>query len=92
MFGAFGGMVATTSLTFLSQAAIDAGVAQQLGLRKRIATVRGTRTVTKRDLPWNTAMPKMEIDAQTHTVRADGVVLTAEAAKVLPMAQRYFLF
>jgi urease subunit alpha len=92
MFGAFGGMVATTSLTFLSQAAIDAGVAQQLGLRKRIATVRGTRTVTKRDLPWNAAMPKMEIDAQTHTVRADGVVLTAEAAKVLPMAQRYFLF
>jgi urease subunit alpha len=92
MFGAYGGMTASTCLTFLSQAAVEAGVAQQLGLRKRIGTVRGTRAVTKRDLPWNTAMPRMEIDPQTHTVRADGVVLTAEPAKVLPMAQRYFLF
>ncbi len=92
MFGAFGGAVTRTSLTFLSQAATRAGVADQLGLKKRIATVRGCRTVKKADMIHNHYMPVMEIDAQTYHVRADGQLLTCEPATSLPMAQRYFLF
>ncbi|MEY4749045.1 MAG: hypothetical protein RIQ60_1259 [Pseudomonadota bacterium] len=92
MFGAFGGAVAKTSLTFLSQAGVAAGVAQTYGLHKRVAAVRGCRTVKKADMVHNAYAPVMEIDAQTYTVRADGQLLTCEPAKVLPMAQRYFLF
>ncbi len=92
MFGAFGRAVHATSVTFVSQAAVSAGVAEQLGLRKRVVPVRGTRALRKRDLPLNGATPKMEVNAQTYEVRADGVLLTCEPAPVLPMAQRYFLF
>ncbi|MFM2055191.1 MAG: urease subunit alpha, partial [Pseudomonadota bacterium] len=92
MFGSFGGALARTSLTFLSQAAQGAGVADRLGLRKQTAAVRGCRTVRKADMVHNAYLPVMEIDAQTYTVRADGVLLTCEPATSLPMAQRYFLF
>jgi urease subunit alpha len=92
MFGSFGGAVAKTSLTFLSQAGVAAGVAQSYGLHKRVAAVRGCRTVKKADMVHNHYTPVMEIDAQTYTVRADGQLLTCEPAQVLPMAQRYFLF
>jgi urease subunit alpha len=92
MFGAFGRAVHSTSVTFVSQAAVSAGVAEQLGLMKRVVPVRGTRALRKRDLPLNGATPKMEVNAQTYEVRADGVLLTCEPAPVLPMAQRYFLF
>ncbi|MBN8504648.1 MAG: urease subunit alpha [Burkholderiales bacterium] len=90
MFGSFGGALSQGSLTFVSQAGL--GAAQQLGLKKSLSTVRDCRTVKKADMVLNHYLPKMEIDAQTYEVRADGVLLTCEPAKVLPMAQRYFLF
>ncbi|MFZ5528027.1 MAG: urease subunit alpha [Pseudomonadota bacterium] len=92
MFGAFGGATAKGSLTFLSQAGIQAGVPQMHGLKKQVSAVRGCRSVTKRDMVHNSYLPKMEIDAQTYHVRADGQLLTCEPATELPMAQRYFLF
>jgi urease subunit alpha len=92
MFGSFGGALSRTSLTFLPQAAIAAGVPGQLGLKKQIVGVKGCRTVKKTDMVHNSYLPKMEIDAQTYHVRADGVLLTCEPATELPMAQRYFLF
>jgi urease subunit alpha len=92
MFGSFGGALSRTSLTFLPQAAIAAGVPGQLGLKKQIVGVKGCRTVKKTDMVHNSYLPKMEIDAQTYHVRADGALLTCEPATELPMAQRYFLF
>lgn len=92
MFGSFAGAIATTSLTFLSQAAMTAGIPQQLGLQKTTVAVSGTRNLTKRDLKLNDALPHMEVDPETYEVRADGELLTCEPATVLPMAQRYFLF
>jgi urease subunit alpha len=92
MFAAYGRAISTTSVTFVSALAAEAGIAQQLGLAKRVVPVRGTRTLRKSDLPHNGALPKMEVNAQTYDVRADGVLLRCEPAKVLPMAQRYFLF
>jgi urease subunit alpha len=67
-------------------------VGQQLGLRKRLVAVRGTRRLTKKDLHHNDVTPKIEVDPQTYEVRADGVLLICEPAAVLPMTQRYFLF
>ena len=88
-----GGVSAEVSrVTFVSGAAKDAGIAGKLGLSKRLVAVRGTRSLKKSDLPFNGAMPRMEVNAQTYDVRADGVLLRCEPAKVLPMAQRYFLF
>ncbi|HET8934626.1 MAG TPA: urease subunit alpha, partial [Polyangiales bacterium] len=81
-----------TATVFVSQAAQAAGIREKLGLRKRTAAVSGTRSVTKRDLVHNDYLPKIEVDAQTYEVRADGLLLTCEPASVLPLAQRYFLF
>ncbi len=92
MFGAFGGAVGRTSISFVSQAALQLGIAEAYGLHKRIAAVKGCRTVKKAQMIHNGATPKMEIDPQTYSVRADGQLLTCEPATVLPMAQRYFLF
>jgi urease subunit alpha len=92
MFGAFGGAIAATSFTFVSQVAQDAGIAAQLGLVKRTIAVRGTRTLRKQDLKLNDALPEIQVDPETYEVRADGALLTCEPATVLPMAQRYFLF
>jgi urease subunit alpha len=92
MFGSFAGARTRGSLTFLSQAAIAAGVPARAGLAKPVSAVRGCRTVTKRDMVHNDWLPRMEIDAQTYEVRADGQLLTCEPATELPMAQRYFLF
>jgi len=91
-FGAFGRALADSSLTFVSQAALEAGLPTQLGLSRRAVAVRGMRSLRKTDLIHNTAMPSIEVDPQTYQVRADGVLLTCEPATVLPMAQRYFLF
>lgn len=91
-FGSLGGALARSSLTFVSNAALQAGVGQRYGLQKTLSAVQGCRTVTKRDMVHNAWLPRMEIDAQTYTVRADGQLLTCEPARVLPMAQRYFLF
>jgi urease subunit alpha len=92
MFGAFGGAIAATSFTFVSQVAQDAGIAAQLRLVKPTIAVRGTRTLRKQDLKLNDALPQIEVDPETYEVRADGALLTCEPATVLPMAQRYFLF
>ncbi len=91
-FGAMGAALGATHLTFVSQASLDDGKIQQLGLRRRLEPVKGTRTVTKRDMVLNDALPKIEVDPETYRVKADGEILTCEPAKVLPMAQRYFLF
>jgi urease subunit alpha len=92
MFGGFGRAVAGTSMLFLSGAAIEAAIPEQLKLEKMIAAVRGTRTLGKRDLIHNHYQPVMEVDPQTYAVIADGQLLTCEPAAVLPFAQRYFLF
>ena len=92
MFGAFGGALSRTSLTFMSQAGLAAGLPAQLGLKKQVVAVRGCRSVKKADMVHNHYLPHMEIDAQTYQVRADGMLLTCEPATDLPMAQRYFLF
>jgi urease subunit alpha len=92
MFGSFGGALARTSLSFVSQGALAAGVGERYGLSKKLTAVRNCRTVKKASMVHNHYTPVMEIDAQTYTVRADGQLLTCEPAKVLPMAQRYFLF
>ena len=92
MFGSLGQAAAHTSMIFLSQAAVSAGVAGELGLQKRVGTVRNTRNIGKKDMKLNDYQPVMEVCPQTYQVRADGMLLTCEPAVVLPMAQRYFLF
>jgi urease subunit alpha len=92
MFGAFDRACQATSVTFISSAALEQAVGQHLGLRKRLVAVRDTRRLTKKDLRLNDATPRIEVDPETYHVRADGVLLTCEPARVLPMAQRYFLF
>ena len=92
MFGAFGGALARGSLTFVSQAAVQNGAAQRYGLQKTVSAVRQIREVRKQHMIHNSYLPKMEIDAQTYSVRADGQLLTCEPATSLPLAQRYFLF
>jgi urease subunit alpha len=92
MFGAFGRAAAATSLTFVSRAAMDAGVPARLGLQKAAVAVEKCRRVGKADMIHNDAAPKIEVDPETYEVRADGELLTCDPADVLPMAQRYFLF
>ena len=92
MFAAFGRAPASTAVTFVSRRAVEAGVADNLGLARRCLAVEGTRTVTKADMKLNDYRPLMEVDPQTYEVRADGRLLACEPAQVLPMAQRYFLF
>jgi urease subunit alpha len=91
MFGAFGRAL-TKSFTFVSQAAFDAGIREQLGLMKPLMAVRDTRRLGKADMVHNDATPHMQVDPETYEVRADGVLLTCEPATELPLAQRYFLF
>jgi urease subunit alpha len=92
MFGALGGARLATSVSFVSQWGLDAGMGERLQLRKRLVAVRGTRSVGKKDLILNDYLPRIEVDPQTYEVRADGQLLTCEPARVLPLAQRYFLF
>jgi urease subunit alpha len=92
MFGALGAARHATSVSFVSQAGLDGGMAARLGLRKRLIAVRGTRTLRKKDLRLNDYQPRIEVDPQTYEVHADGQLLTCEPASVLPLAQRYFLF
>ncbi|MFG0380810.1 urease subunit alpha [Pseudomonas sp. zbq_18] len=92
MFGSYAGMRHATSLTFISQAAMDAGVPEKLGLQKQIGVVKGCRTVQKSDLIHNGYLPTIEVDPQNYQVKADGQLLWCEPAEVLSMAQRYFLF
>ena len=92
MFGAFGGALAATCLTFVSKAALNSGALDALGLRRTLVAVQNTRAINKRDLIHNDHLPQIEVDPQTYEVRADGVLLACEPAKTLPLAQRYFLF
>ena len=92
MFGAFGRASFSTSVTFLSQAGIDRKIHASLGLQKRVAAVRNCRSIGKRDLKLNDALPHMEVDPETYVVKADGQHLICKPMAVLPMAQRYFLF
>ena len=92
MFGSYGGALARGSLTFVSQASMAAGIGERFGLNKTLAAVKGVRGITKRDMVHNGYLPRMEVDPQTYAVRADGQLLTCEAASSLPMTQRYFLF
>ena len=92
MFGAYGGALARGSLTFVSQAGLNAGIKERFGLSKTLSAVKNIRGVRKQHMVHNAYLPKMEIDAQTYSVRADGQLLTCEPAVSLPMSQRYFLF
>jgi urease subunit alpha len=92
MFGAYGGALHRGSLTFVSQAGLAAGIGQKFGLHKTLSAVKNIRNVGKRDMIHNDYTPRMEVDAQTYSVRADGLLLTCEPAVSLPMTQRYFLF
>ncbi|MEH2170210.1 MAG: urease subunit alpha [Nostoc sp.] len=92
MFGSFAGARHATSLTFVSQAALEKEIPSQLGLQKAAVAVSGTRQLSKRDMKLNDALPHIKVDPETYQVRADGELLICEPATVLPMAQRYFLF
>jgi urease subunit alpha len=92
MFATRGGALSATSITFVSQAAEAAGIAERYGLRKRLVSVHGIRNLRKKDMILNNYQPKITVDPETYQVVADGELLTCEPAKVLPMAQRYFLF
>ncbi|WP_442876527.1 urease subunit alpha [Endozoicomonas sp. GU-1] len=92
MFGSMGQAVADTSLSFVSQAALDAGIGEKLGLKKTLSAVKNTRTIRKADMVLNTWQPHMEVDPETYEVRANGELLVCEPADVVPLAQRYFLF
>jgi urease subunit alpha len=93
MFGAYGRALATTSLTFVSKAAVENGLASRLGVQKQLVAVENVRGgIGKKDMVLNDATPVIEVDPETYDVRADGELLVCEPAKILPMAQRYFLF
>ena len=92
MFGALGRARASTSVTFVSNSAMEDGIGQRLGLARRLVAVAGTRTIGKRDMVHNDAMPVIEVDPETYEVRADGALLTCPPARELPLAQRYFLY
>ena len=91
MFGAFGRALAETSVTFISRAALDAGVPAMLGLRRRCVAVRGCRTVSKRDLVRNNACPRIDVDPETYEVRVDGKLATVPPAERLALTQLYFV-
>ena len=92
MFGSFGKSLTESSISFVSQAAMDAGILEALALEKQVLAVNGTRSVKKRDMMLNDYQPKMEVDPETYEVRADGELLLCEPAEEVSMAQRYFLF
>ena len=92
MFGAFGGALAATSVSFVSRAGSEAGIAERLGLAKEVVPVKGTRVIGKSDMVLNDWTPEIEVDPETYEVRADGELLTCEPATELPLAQRFFLF
>jgi len=92
MFGAYGRSVTAGSVTFVSQAAADSGLANRLGVGKSLVPVQGTRTVNKASMIHNWVTPAVEVDPETYEVRIDGQLIACEPASVLPMAQRYFLY
>jgi urease subunit alpha len=91
-FAAHGRALFSTSLTFVSGVSLAAGLAARLNVSKRLVAVRNTRNIGKKDMVWNDSLPKIEVDPETYTVKADGRVLRCDPLAVLPLAQRYFLF
>ncbi len=92
MFGSYGGSLERSSVTFVSQAAIQSNIRDSLGLKKDLIAVSNTRKISKADMVLNDYQPTIEVDPQNYQVFADGTLLTCEPAASLPMAQRYFLF
>jgi urease subunit alpha len=92
MFGSFGSSLTQSSITFVSKAGLALGIKDRFALKKRLSAVQNIRQVRKADMIHNDLTPAMDIDPQSYAVKADGELLTCEAATVLPMAQRYFLF
>ena len=92
MFGAYGGSVTRNAVTFVSKAGLEADIRGSYGLAKDTIAVEGTRGLAKRDMKLNDATPTIEVDPETYEVRADGVLLTCDPARELPLAQRYFLY
>ena len=92
MFGSYGGSLECSSVTFVSQAAIESNIRNSLGLKKELIAVANTRKISKADMVLNDYQPTIEVDPQNYQVFADGTLLTCEPAASLPMAQRYFLF
>jgi urease subunit alpha len=92
MFGSFGSAIQSTSITFVSKAAAENGLAHKLGLQRIISPVSNCRSIGKKDMIHNHATPQIEVDPETYEVRVDGQLITCEPASVLPLAQRYFLF
>jgi len=92
MFGAFGGALPATSLTFVSQSFLDSGLAPEIGLEKNLSAVANCRSIQKKDMILNSYQPLMEVDPESYEVRADGELITCEPASSLPLAQRYCLF
>jgi urease subunit alpha len=92
MSGAYGKARTNSSVTFVSKASHEAGLAERLRVEKELLPVEDTRTVTKADMRYNSYLPHITVDPETYEVRIDGELITCEPADVLPMAQRYFLF
>jgi urease subunit alpha len=92
MFGAYGRALASTCVSFVSQAALADGIGDRLGLQRRLVAVKNMRRLGKKDMIHNDYTPVITVDAQNYRVHADGILLACEAGQVLPMAQRYFLF
>ena len=92
MFGAHGAAKYDTCITFVSQASLDNGIKEKLGLQKKVVAVKGCRNIGKKDLKFNDATPELTVDPETYVVKADGVLLTCEVAKELPLTQLYYLF
>jgi urease subunit alpha len=93
MFGAYGKSRTTSSVTFVSGAALDSGLRETLGVEKTMLAVNNTRAgIGKKSMIHNDATPEIDVDPETYEVRANGELLTCEPAEILPMAQRYFLF
>jgi urease subunit alpha len=93
MFGSYGRSRLVSAVTFVSGAALQADIAGRFGLARELVAVRNCRSgIGKRSMLHNATLPKIEVDPETYEVRADGVLLVCEPAKVLPMAQRYFMF
>jgi len=92
MFGSFGLATAATSITFISEAALSTGLPEELGLEKMVAAVKNCRRIGKKDMVHNSATPRIDVDPETYEVRVDGELITCDPARVLPLAQRYFLF
>ena len=92
MFADYGRKRARSALTFVSRAALDAGIGASYGLERPLVAVENVRGLSKANMVHNALLPKLEVNPETFEVRVDGRLLTCEPLRVLPMAQRYFLY